>query len=92
MTGPYFGGLGGAVSPLSSQKALCCWLATSRPWPPHSPKPSHTTHHQAVAGQGSCLVEAAYLHLTSEGDPEGLRTVHVWEMKPGSGVLPELAP
>ena len=74
-----------AARPLRSQKASCCWLGTSWPRPPRSPEPSHTSHHQAVAGQGPCLVEAAHLHFASKGDPEGLCTVHIWEGKPGSG-------
>lgn len=52
--------------------------APGDPDAPCSPEPSHTAHHQAVTGQGPCLVEAAHLHLAGEGDPEGLRAVHVW--------------
>lgn len=50
-----------------------------------SPQPSHTSHHQAVTGQGARLVKAAHFHLAGEGDPERLCAVHVW-WRTGPGV------
>lgn len=43
----------------------------------HLPESSHTSYHQAVAGECAGFVKAANLDLACKGDAEWLRAVHI---------------
>lgn len=52
----------------------------------HPPEPSHSSHHQVVAGQRAGFVKAANLHFARKGDAEGLCAVHILEGEEGNSV------